>query len=73
MKRKELFNRILCTVLVLLLAAGGLAAVTRGARMEPEDPVKAAAEPLKADPMDGGSHALRREEQEHRQAEQETE
>ena len=73
MKRKELFNRILCTVLVLLLAAGGLAAVTRGARMEPENPVKAAAEPLKADPMDGGSHALRREEQEHRQAEQETE
>ena len=73
MNGKKNLNRILCAILVVLLLAGVWVSVSTGSRETPEDPVKAAAEAMKADPMDGGSHAQRQEERERQQAERESE
>ncbi|MBQ8929388.1 MAG: hypothetical protein IJ052_03215, partial [Oscillospiraceae bacterium] len=73
MKKTDILNRILCTALVLALLLGIGVAVSTGSRSEPESPLKEMAEPLTADPLDGGSRSLQKRLQEQVQAEEEPE
>ena len=70
MKKTDILNRILCTALVLALLLGIGVAVSTGSRSRPESPLKEMAEPLTADPLDGGSRSLQKRLQEQTQAEE---